>query len=265
VFWRARYEYVGDEAIMWCYKDTMPGPNGYARSAGEPFDPVEWTGTWKDTRWPDNRPEWLLTGTDFRMNGINDENAVIPANPYGGHKVWGSTSLNDGDLTLTRVIGFEADEMRPTQPEDSVRVLAAYTRNINGKRADDNGQNYSGSGNLEWGVVAQRYEGGGLTVGFGTCQWSWLLDGTHDRGDGTEVSPDAQQFTVNLMRDLGADPATPMAGVTLRPANSLDEYGMIPGIVPGEDTGSPRVFLGNGAPLTMHTIRNGTLVPLNRA
>lgn len=228
VFWRTRYEYIGDEAIIWCYKDTMPGPSGYTRAAGEPFDPVTWTGTWKDTRWPDNHPEWLLTGTDFRLNGINDFDATIPRNPYGGHKVWGGSSLVDGNITLTRVIGFEADSARPTQPEDAVRMLAAYTRAVTGDYANDDGQLYNGDGTLEWGIVSQRYAGGGLTVGFGTCQWSWALDGTHDRGTGTEVSLAAQQMTINMLRDFGAEPQTLMAGITLQPINSLDEYGLDP-------------------------------------
>lgn len=228
VLWRTRHATIGDEVQMWCYKDTMPGPTGFTRAAGSPFDPVAWTGTWKDTRWPDREPEWLLTGTDFRLNGITDLDATVPRNPYGGHKVWGGSSLVDGDITLTRMIGFEADSARPTQPAESVRMLAAYTRNIDGKYADDNGQSYDNDGNLEWGIVSQRYAGGGLTIGFGTCQWSWVLDGTHDRGTGTEVSLAAQQMTVNMLRDLGAEPQTLMSGVALQPINSLDEYGFDP-------------------------------------
>lgn len=229
VFWKTRYEYNGDEAIMWCYKDTMPGPGGHV--AGQPLDPVTWTGTWKDTRWENNRPEWLLTGTDFRMNGVNDFDATIVQNPYGGLKVWGGSSLNDGDITLTKVIGFEADEVRPTQPEGSYRLLAAYIRNIDGIHADNNGQNYNGNGDLQWGIIAQRYSSGAVTVGFGTCQWSWTLDGTHDRGAGTPVSLAAQQFTTNLLRTLGADPETPQNDVTLETLPTLRNLaGAIPGV-----------------------------------
>ena len=245
VFWKHRYVYDGDRATLVCYKDTMPGPAGFTRAAGSAFDPVTWTGTWKDTRWPDREPEWLLTGTDFRLNGINDFDAQIPKNPYGGHKVWGGSSLVDGNITLTRVIGFEADSARPTQPTESVRMLATYTRNINGMRADDNGQTHDGNGNLEWGIPSQRYAGGGLTIGFGTCQWSWALDGTHDRGTGTEVSLAAQQMTVNMLRDLGAEPQTLMAGVVLQPINSLDEYGFDPSAPPPPVELIARDGLGN--------------------
>lgn len=229
VFWRARYVHVGDRSTLYCYKDTMPGPTGFSRNAGDPLDPVTWTGTWKDTRWPGRQPEWFLTGTDFGMNGIFDYDAVIPRNPYGGLKVWGGSSLVDSQITISRIIGFEADHAHPTQPEGSYRILAAYTRAAPGGLSDANGQNYNVPGNIEWGIVAQRYASGAMTVGFGTCQWSWALDGTHDRGAGTAPSLAAQQFTVNLLRDLGADPATLMAGVTLQPVNDLDDYALVPG------------------------------------
>lgn len=238
VFWKARYEYVDDEAIMWCYKDTMPGPSGGpdnapSHVAGAPLDPVAWTGTWKDTRWEDNRPEWFLTGTDFRMNGVNDHNATIVQNPYSGLKVWGGSSLNDGDIQLSKVVGFEADSMRPEQPSESVRVLAAYLRNINGSYADDNGEHYNGNGDLNWGIVSQRYSSGAVTIGFGTCQWSWALDGTHDRGDGeASVNLDAQQFTANILQGLGAVAHSPHPGIEVLTEPfipTLSDYGLIPG------------------------------------
>jgi hypothetical protein len=234
VFWKTRFvnDVSSGDVEMWCYKDTMPGPGAHV--AGVQFDPVTWTGTWKDTRWPGNRPEWLLTGTDFRMNGVVDYDVTIVSNPYGGHRVWGMTSLVDSNITITQVMGFEADSYRPTQPTASVKLLAAYTRNIDGRYADENGQNYSGNGDLTWGIVSQRYAGGGVTVGFGTCQWSWALDGVHDRGVGvTAVSANAQQFMINLLGDLGAAPVTLMAGLTYvaPPVGVLDYYGLEPVVV----------------------------------
>jgi hypothetical protein len=112
-----------------------------------------------------------------------------------------------------------------------VKTLAATTININGRYADNNGQDYGGNGDLNWGIVSQRYASGGVTVGFGTCQWSWGLDDTHDRG-GIPSSSNAQQFTVNLLGDLGAQPATLQVGMVARTPKTLDNYGLKPGSTP---------------------------------
>ncbi len=266
ILWRTRFVYNGDETQMWCYKDTMPGPTGVTRAAGDPYDPVTWTGTWKDTRWSGCHPEWLLTGTSFGMNGIYDYDAVVPANPYGGLPVWGGSALVDGDLTFTRVIGFEADHKHPTQPAGSYSFLAAYTRSADGGLSDANGQNYNVVGNIEWGIVAQRYLSGALTVGFGTCQWSWLLDDQHDRNLPGGTSLDAQKFTVNLLHDMGANPNTLMTGVSLQAKTPLDSYGVIPsGTVdptPDPSLGNNVLYAFDGSPLTPFIMSGGQIIQL---
>lgn len=270
VFWRARYEHKANgESIMWCYKDTMPGPMGFARNPGQPLDPVTWTGTWKDTRWPERQPEWLLTGTDFGMNGVYDYDATIISNPYGGHKVWGGSSLVDQQITIRGVLGFEADHYHPTQPVESVRLLASYTRAAPGGLSDANGEIYSIQGNIVWGIIFQRYAGGGATVGFGTCQWSWSLDPQHDRGSNIPTNLDAQQFTYNLLRDLGATGATPSGGVVQRAITPLDEYAVAPGGTPVDpepvDPNPPVKVttnwqLADGRTVTPFTMRDGQLI-----
>jgi hypothetical protein len=264
VFWRARFEYVGDEARLWCYKDTMPGPtDALPRSAGQPFDPVTWTGTWQDTRWSERRPAWFLTGTQFGMNGVYDYDVVIPKNPYGGIKVWGGSSLVDSDITLTQVLGFEADHIHPTQPSGSYSILAAYTRSAPGGLSDENGEIYSVPGDIVWGIIAQRFASGALVVGFGTCQWAWSLDNTHDRGT-TITSTAAQQFTVNLLNDLGAPPQTLMSGVLLQSVNPLAEYGFIPNEEEEPEPPSTNnvLFLEDGTPLEAYILQAGQLVRL---
>lgn len=224
VFWRTRFS--PDHLTMWCYKDTMQGPGVHV--AGTPLDPVSWTGTWKDTRFPGRQPENTITGTDFRMNGVNDYPAVLLQTAgYASHPVWRNSPLTSGNVTIQGAIGFEADAMLPTQPATSQVILAAHTFNINGKYADDNGQEYAGNGDLNWGIVSQRYASGAVVVGFGTCQWSWGLDIIHDRG-GNYVQPAAQQFMINLLGDLGAPANTLMSGMTLATPVSLDNYGLIP-------------------------------------
>lgn len=223
VFWRTRFD--ASRNTMWCYKDTMQGPDAHV--AGTPLDPVGWTGTWKDTRWVDRQPENTITGTDFRMNGVNDYAAMFQSS-FGSHPFWRDTTLSSGNFTVNGIIGFEADEMLPTQPAGSYAVLVNHNFNIDGKRADDNGQEYAGNGNLNWGVVSQRYSSGAVVVGFGTCQWAWGLDATHDRGS-DYTNANMQQATLNLLTDLGAAPTTTMSGLATPTAvSSLDVYGAVP-------------------------------------
>ena len=60
-----------------------------------------------------------------------------------------------------------------------------------------------------------------LVFGAGTVQWSWGLDGTHDRGN---APPDSrmQQATVNLFADMGAQPDTLQSGLVAASASTDD-------------------------------------------
>lgn len=228
VFWRTRFD-VSDPSLMWCYKDTMPGPGGH--TAGDPLDPVSgWSGTWKDTRWPGRKPENTITGTDFRMNGIRDVTVTLSsAAGYASHPAWRNSDLTSGDVTLASVVGFEADQWAPTQPAASTSVLASSVINVDGLYAGDNGENYTGNGDLDpWAIGSQRYSSGAAVLGFGTCQFQWQLDEDHDRGAGVPAVQAAQQMMTNVLVDLGASPSTPADGVTVSAPVSLDNYGQIP-------------------------------------
>lgn len=249
VFWRVRF--ADDHSGMYVFKDSMTGPGTHV--AGTALDPVSWTGTWKDTRWPGRKPENTLTGTDFRMNGVHDHDATLLSSAaFVQHPVWDNTALRSADQTLQKTIGMEADRMMPTRPTASSKILAAATVNIDGSYADDNGQNYAGNGDLVWGVVSQRYNSGAVVVGFGTCQWSWNLDATHDRITAA-TNASAQQFMINLLRDLGALPASIMSGLTVGITNSLDVYGTTDSTI--EDA--------SGNTYTAYTLVNGTLTAVN--
>lgn len=204
VFWRIRF--ADDYRTIWCFKDTMPGPGSH--TAGDELDPVSWTGTWRDTRRPGGaEPENLLTGTFFRMNGPRYEDPVVSTATYGDSPFWRGTSVETTNLTLTDIVGFEADEVEiPSDGRQSV-LLASATININGDYANDNGQTYNNNGSLDpWGIVMhQRAASEGVVVGFGTCGWSWALSDFHTLVGNRKLVA-AQQATVNLLVDLGAEP-----------------------------------------------------------
>src|SRR5439155_27250533 len=52
-----------------------------------------------------------------------------------------------------------------------------------------------------------RHVRGALVVGAGTVQWTWGLDGQHDRGVSIP-NQNMQQATVNLLADMGVQPGT---------------------------------------------------------
>ncbi len=226
VFWKIRYT---DERTIWCYKDTMPGPTGYTHTAGEQQDPVEWTGTWRDTRRPGGaEPESLLTGTFFRMNGISYRDPVISSALYGDNPFWRGTSMETTDLALTDAVGFEADEV-DIFDDRAYSVLAGAVINISGAYADDNGMIYNGGGSLNpWGIVMhQRYPDEGIVVGFGSMAWAWMLSDKHRVGDNLKVLA-CMQATVNLLKDMGVS-AESLSGALDDPTPvSLAVYGMTP-------------------------------------
>lgn len=222
VFWRTR---MTDANTLWCFKDTMSGPGGH--TAGTALDPVTWTGTWQDTRSANNATRQMprdLTGTFFRQNGpLNTSVTFQGAAGYASHVAWRNTSVASGsDVTVQGIIGYEADAMDPQRP--GAVTLASKSFSINGNYSDDNGGTYNNNGTLNWGVVSQRYSSGATVIGFGTCQWAWGLDDTHDNG-GNYANTTMRQFTYNILRDLGAAPATLMAGLTASSPSALTNYG----------------------------------------
>ena len=58
---------------------------------------------------------------------------------------------------------------------------------------------------------------GALVFGAGTVQWSWGLDGFTT---GKAVDKNMQQATVNLLADMGTQPATIISGLTAAQAST---------------------------------------------
>jgi hypothetical protein len=224
-FWRIRWADSGRS--FWCYKDTMPGPTGLRTGgAGTPLDPVSWTGTWRDTRWPQRRPENLLLGATFRMNGINDFAMVINGPANQAKPFWRSTTVAAGtSLSVSQIIGFEADSLN--LPNAGGVNLGATTINIDGSYANDDGETYNNNGNLNWGIACHYPRpdpASGLSVHFSTNQWMWGLSNYHRRG-GAVINREMRQATYNLLTDLGATAATKESDLTAVSPVALSTYG----------------------------------------
>ena len=218
MFWKTRWEPSIDASgtphrTLVCYKETH---------AGAKIDPSPvWTGTWADPRFSPpadgGRPQNALTGTLFRVNGPRADAITVPAE-LGRTRLWRHTSiasLPDGaTATLpTGTLGFEWDEasdngFRPAGLFPMSDTTVAIT---DGKYLLDDGSSY-GNGIARHQLVMYRAPSGALVFGAGTVQWHWGLDTENDQGG---TSPDArmQQATVNLLADMGVQPATLMPGL----------------------------------------------------
>jgi hypothetical protein len=221
-FWKTRWENSIDGSntafrTLVCYKETLN--NGRT----DPQDPSTWTGTWRDPRFSPpadgGRPENLLTGTIFRVNGYNgiDNNALsiqIPA-ADGKMRFWRNTSVASQQAgqvwTLPGgTLGYEwdVDDIGGLRPAGVVRLSTATYPLITDYLLDYGG--VYGAGNATHHLTLYRASSGALVFGAGTLQWSWGLDADHDRQwyPGFPADANMQQATVNLFADMGAQPAT---------------------------------------------------------
>jgi hypothetical protein len=217
VFWKTRWEDSidgsgTDHRTLVCYKET------HANDKIDPEDEI-WTGTWRDPRFSSetdaHEPENALTGTIFTVN--SGTSAIqVPATD-GKMRLWRNTSvasLEPGQTaTLAdETLGFEWDEdldngFRPAGLFD----LSSTTVEVP-ERVLDYGSSY-GPGTATHHLTLYRAPSGALVFGVGTVQWSWGLDGEHDRG-GPPADPRMQQATVNLFADMGVQPGAMQGDLT---------------------------------------------------
>jgi hypothetical protein len=227
-FWKIRWgtsidgSSTPDRTII-CYKETLDN------KVEDPADPPIWTGTWRDPRFSPpadgGRPENQLGGTIFMVN--RGSTAPVITYPYSRLRFWRDTpvaSLQPGQsITLGyQTIGYEWDEdldngFRPPGLFD----LAATTVQVP-ELLEDYGSTY-GSGTATWSPTEYKAPSGALVFSAGTVQWSWGLDTNHDVSP--DVGPDQpdpimEQATVNILADMGVQPATLQPGLVATSASS---------------------------------------------
>jgi hypothetical protein len=213
VFWKTRWE-DGNRTLV-SYKETH---------ANQKIDPTAtWTGTWRDPRSfnpQGGRPENALTGTVFTVNAGTTALQVPAAD--GQMRLWRNTSVatqSPGDaMTLAGgTIGYEWDEDLDNgwRPAGLFRLSTTDVSGV--EKLQDYGSTYA-TGNATHHLTLYRDTNGtgkdALVFGAGTVQWSWGLDGNHDRGSGAPSQP-MQQATLNLFADMGAQPGARQADLAV--------------------------------------------------
>jgi hypothetical protein len=220
-FWKVRWEPSIDGSntanrTLVSYKETK------VTNPLDPQDPPTWTGTWRDPTWSPpadgGRPENALTGQIFMVN--RGSAAITVPSTFSRLRTWRNTavaSLGAGQTYTmgSQTLGYEWDEdldngSRPTGEFDLSTTTVSVPDLL-----QDYGNVYS-SGTAVHHLTMYRSSGGGLVFGAGTVQWSWGLDINHDMfpdvGPST-VDPVMRQATVNVLGDMGAQPATLQTGL----------------------------------------------------
>jgi N,N-dimethylformamidase beta subunit-like protein/uncharacterized protein DUF4082/Big-like domain-containing protein/purple acid phosphatase-like protein/Ig-like domain-containing protein len=211
-FWKTRWEPSIDGSgapyrTLVSYKETL------ANAVIDPQDPPTWTGTWRDPRFSPpadgGRPENALSGTLFSVNCCSAPITVPQAD--GQMRFWRNTTVASQPAgstatlaTGTLGVAWDTDSDNGVRPPGLFH-LSTTTATISQLLLDYG--NTFGPGTAFHYATLYKHPSGARVFSAGTAQWSWGLDGNHDVSASTP-DPSMQQATVNLLADMGVQPAT---------------------------------------------------------
>ena len=213
IFWKTRWETSIDGTntpyrTLVCYKETL------ANAVIDPADPPTWTGIWLDPRFSPpadgGRPENALTGTIFQVNAPRNDAIIVPQ-ADGRMRFWRNTSiatLGPGQVATlpTGTLGSEWDEDADNgfRPAGLIRLSTTTLAVSTYLYFSPSSGYYFGNAVATHHLTMYRASSGALVFGAGTMHWSWGLEAN---------DPNMQQATVNLLADMGAQPATLQGGL----------------------------------------------------
>ena len=225
ISWKTRWESSIDGGnttyrTLVCYKETL------ASEVIDPADPPIWTGWWRDARFSPpadgGRPGNALSGTLLGVNETRNDSITVPQ-ADGRMRFWRNTSvaaLGPGQIATlpAGVLGYEWDVdtdngFRPAGliPLSTTTLAVPNCILYTGDFTSNDGYTI-GSCTATHQLTLYRAPSGALVFGAGTVQWSWGLDATHANA-GTPSDLNMQQATVNLLADMGVQPATLQSGL----------------------------------------------------
>ncbi|WP_225307262.1 N,N-dimethylformamidase beta subunit family domain-containing protein [Adhaeribacter soli] len=213
VYWKTRWENSIDGSgkthrTLVCYKEGTLGEN----QCNTKCDPSsEWTGLWRSgCEYPASdgcRPENELSG---QISWEDSNGALQVPATFQNLRFWRNTSVaglgtNQTATFTPNTVGYEwnSDQEVYRSSYPAGRVLLSRTV-IGGKTHN---------------ASLYKHNSGALVFGAGTVQWSWGLDGNHDRGSDAP-SRDMQQATLNLLADMAAQPGSKQADLTAATASA---------------------------------------------
>jgi Bacterial Ig domain len=224
IFWKVRYEKAADGTggpyrTLVSYKET------HFNTRVDPSDPPTWTGTWRDGRFSPpadgGQPENALMGTMYTVDPPDTFAIQVPA-ADGKLRFWRNTSIAHlsprAVATLAAgTLGYEWDEdvdngFRPAGNID----LSTTTEHVAAKLVNPGNATVPGVATHH--LTLHRMPSGALVFGAGTVQWSWGLEGNPEGSGRPDIR--MEQATVNLLADMGVQPATLIGGLVAATASA---------------------------------------------
>jgi hypothetical protein len=236
VSWKTRWEPSIDGThtpyrTLVCYKERDTGAIDPLDSGSFPI----WTGRWRDPRFSPpadgGRPTNALTGTSYEV-GNPQNNAITVPQADGRMRFWRNTgiaTLGPGQVyTLpTGTLGYEWDEdsdngFRPAGLIDLSTTTVAVSTYLYFSPTPAPGYYYTGNANATHHMTLYRAPSGALVFGAGTVDYSGGVDSSHAVYSTTPPDPNLQQATVNVLADMGVQPATLRTGLV--PATASADF-----------------------------------------
>jgi hypothetical protein len=241
VFWKIRWEPSTDPSHT-AYRTMVTYKETHANAKIDPL-PGVWTGTWRDARAfnPEGpKPENALKGTIFTVNAWRNDPLIVPAR-FAPLRFWRNTEVAQLKAGQQAVLGYgilghewNEDLDNGFRPAGLMRLSETTVNNV--PYIQDHGTVYA-AGTATHHLTLFRAPGGALVFSAGTVQWAWGLDPNHDtetgipperaNGSNIRVGVDLkgpvraiQQATMNLLADMGAQPATRQADLARATAST---------------------------------------------
>ncbi|WP_157157455.1 DUF4082 domain-containing protein [Diaminobutyricimonas sp. LJ205] len=222
-YWRTRYEPAASSDRA-AYRTLVSYKETWSNSKIDPS--TEWTGTWRDPRFAPQSsgagtPENALTGTMYMVN--HDDLPVTVSAQEGKLRLWRNTSLasmaagTSAELA-PHTVGYESNEDIDNGFRPQGLIHLSTTTGPTPQYLLDYGNTVE-PGSTTHNLTLYRAASGALVFSSASVQWSWGLDDFHD-GDGAPPDPRMQQAQVNVLADMGAQPATLMAGLVQASAST---------------------------------------------
>jgi hypothetical protein len=216
-YWRTRYEPSAD-ASRTAYRTLVTYKETWGNAKIDPS--AQWTGTWRDPRFASRSngggsPENELIGTAYMVNF--SDLAMTVQQAEGRYRLWRNTSLATTSATQTTLaphtVGYESNEVMDNGFTPPGLIKLSTTTGDVPQYLRDFGITVT-PGTTKHNLTLYRAPSGALVFSAGTIQWTYGLDADHDSEYPDNVTDSRmQQAQVNLLADMGAQPATLMTGL----------------------------------------------------